>query len=91
MCAYERRHGSVYVGLDIPLGAEVTYRPPTPVLKQKHKLDTTMSKGIFLGWKVAPGGVWHGDYLVAETTDLLENKSRDHLPFGRRWPKRGAP
>ena len=29
-----------------------------------------------MGWELAPGGVWHGDYLVADLQDFEEGKAK---------------
>ena len=30
-----------------------------------------MSYGIFLGYRLAPGGTWNGEYLVADLDDFV--------------------
>ena len=72
--AYQRRHGQQYTGLDLPFGCAVRFRMPPPMLKSKHKFDVPTKDGAFLGWELAPGGVWHGDYIVADLDDLVSGK-----------------
>ena len=74
LTAYERRHGQEYTGLDLPFGCAVRFRMPPPMLKSKHKFDVPTKDGAFLGWELAPGGVWHGDYVVADLDDLVSGK-----------------
>ena len=79
LTAYERRHGEEYTGLRLPLGCAVKYRPSDPELKAKHKFDTPTRDGVFVGWEVQPGGVWKGDYIVADAEDLLAGKGTTHI------------
>ena len=74
LTAFERRHGQAYTGLDLPFGCAVRFRMPPPMLKSKHKFDVPQKEGAFLGWELAPGGVWHGDYIVADLDDLVSGK-----------------
>ncbi len=63
--AYSRRHKSGrFAGLRIPFGALVDFMP-----QPDHKVGAFANKtiqGIFLGYHLLPGGVWSGDYLVAD-------------------------
>ena len=44
------------------------------MLKSKHKFDVPTKEGLFLGWELQPGGVWHGDYTVADLDDFVSGK-----------------
>ena len=74
MSPQERRHGHEFLGLLLPFGARVQYRPPTPVLKSQHKFAPKTRAGVFLGWHMLLGGVWSGDYWVGDLEDFEEGK-----------------
>ncbi len=62
------RHGSEFPGMAIPYGAGVYFKP------EKHvppKAAPRMSYGVFLGYRLAPGGKWNGEYLVADLDDFV--------------------
>ena len=61
--AWTSRHGEDrFPGQTIPFGALVNYLP-TPVTKRPKAADKTRP-AIFVGYYVAPGGRWRGDYFV---------------------------
>ena len=70
MSPHEQRFGHEFLGLLLPLGAKVQFRPPTPVLKAQHKFAPRTRAGIFLGWHMLMGGRWSGDYLVGDLQDF---------------------
>ena len=70
MSPHEQRFGHEFLGLLLPLGAKVSFRPPTPVLKAQHKLAPRTRAGVFLGWHMLTGGRWSGDYLVGDLEDF---------------------
>ena len=40
---------------------------PQPDALEKHNSsEAKTDQGIFLGWHILPGGIWSGDYYVAE-------------------------
>ena len=53
-------------GLIIPFGALVTYMPQSVTADEKDSFEPTRVPGIFVGWHMHPGGIWSGDYLVAD-------------------------
>ena len=61
MSPHERRFGHKFLGMLLPFGAKVRFRPPTPLLKAQHKFYVETSEGLLLGWHML-GGVWSGDY-----------------------------
>ena len=87
LTAYERRHGEEYTGLDLPLGCRVRYRRPEPALKEKHKFDTPTRDGVFVGWDLQPGGVWQGNYIVADAEELLKGIRKIHVVKELRDPE----
>ena len=70
MSPHERRFGHEFLGLLLPLGAKVMFRPPTPVLKTQHKFAPRTLPGVSLGWHMLMGGQWSGDSLVADLEDF---------------------
>ena len=52
-------------GLRLPFGCAVDFRPPDHVLKEMGKFDEQPLPGLFLGYKVPPGGIWNKENCVA--------------------------
>ena len=72
--AYNRRfRRGHWKGKWAAFGQEIDFRPPPPVLEQLGKFDEPSLPGIFLGYKVHPGGKWHGEYYVAYIKDFESN------------------
>ena len=64
---YNRRHKKGhFAGLQIPFGVEVTLLLQPHSVEQQHSFESKGIFVIFLSWHLLPGGVWSGDYLVAE-------------------------
>ena len=68
---WRRKHGSDFRSKLYPFGCEVTYRRPVPY-RSELKFDGRGYQGLFLGYHLAPGGHWQGDYLVADLEDLMQ-------------------
>ena len=65
-----RKHGSDFRSPLYPFGCEVTYRRPVPY-RSGLNFDVRGYPGLFLGYHLAPGGHWQGDYLVADLEALM--------------------
>ena len=63
--AWYRRYGEEFTGQLIPFGAAVIFKPSPTKYKTDKPLPTGMY-GIFLGYRLAPGGTWDGEYLVED-------------------------
>jgi len=76
---WELRHGEKFKGKMIPFGAAVTYLRPDKGQRKgaakKLKYDPSGSKGVFLGWHMAPGIQFRGDYLIADLDSFLNDQS----------------
>ncbi len=68
-CAYYERHGVHFPWRSIPCG-QLVYYVPAPTKDNRGKAEPSMQAGIFLGYRLAPGGRWEGDYLVADLNDF---------------------
>ena len=76
---YSRRPGKGHFkGLQIPFGALVDFMPQNDMKIESFGNKTI--QGIFLGYHIQPGGLWNGDYIVADCEpfkkdgDVLESK-----------------
>ena len=38
---------------------------PSPTRDERHKAEPSLQAGVFLGYRLGPGGLWQGDYIVA--------------------------
>ena len=65
-----RRHGSHFKGLKIPFGCGVFFLPVSTKYVNA-KAAPPMSYGIFMGYRLAPGGQWNGEYIVADLDDFV--------------------
>ena len=68
-CSYRRRFGRWSKAKQIPFGALVDFLPPEQLRKTLPKMGTATTPGVFLGWKLHPGGKWSGDYLCSPLCD----------------------
>ena len=66
MCIRDRK----FPGQNIPFGAIVDVRPPTPILKQMPKFAPRSVPAIFLGYFLQPHGRWRQEYLAAPLEDF---------------------
>ena len=81
-----RRHKTKFTGMVVPFGAGVYFKP-APTRYTMSKLAPRLTFGIFLGYRMAPGQVWNGEYLVADLDEIwcklfvvaAPRASRDHV------------
>lgn len=64
-----KRHGAEFPGQLIPFGAGVFFLP-APTKGMNSKAAPKLSYGVFLGYRLAPGGRWNGEYVVADLVDF---------------------
>ena len=72
-CPYTRRHGKIFGGIRLPFGCLVNFIPCTVLRRKKRsypKWGARAIPGIFMGWHLAPGSVWRGDYKVAALSEF---------------------
>ena len=79
-----RRHGSAFTGQILPLGCGVYFKP-APTKYEVSKAAPRLQFGIFLGYRLHPGGKWNGEYFVADLDDfagksLFEDTSHFEWP-----------
>ena len=67
---WRAKFGQDFRGKLMPFGCGVWFLP-SPTLYANSKANGTMSYGIFLGYRMAPGGYWTGQYLVADIGDFI--------------------
>ena len=66
---YEKHVGTPCPGQALPYGCGVFFKPaPTKYLPSKAA--PRMSYGVFLGYRLAPGGRWNGEYIVVDLEDF---------------------
>ena len=68
-----RRHKVPFNGQRVPFGALVDFMPIPDKQKERAKLDTKTMLGLFVGYFTQPGGIFQGDYLVAELEPFNDN------------------
>ena len=69
--AWVKRHGRDFPGKRLPFGCGAFFKPAVT----KYHLDKANTRGvfgIFLGYRLAPGGRWNGEYRVADLSDFTE-------------------
>ena len=68
---WNRRHGlGQFDGPSIPFGCLVDFKPMKEDSKLLPKGSPGAVPGVFLGYKLNPGGVWQGEYRVADLTEF---------------------
>ena len=68
--AWSKRHGTDFTGQRLPFGCGVYFKPAVT----KYVLDKANARayvGIFLGYRLAQGCRWNGEYIVADLTDFV--------------------
>ena len=73
--ARERRTGKPFKGKVLHYAKKIAYKLPGDLKKDQLKFESPSRVGLFMGWHVAPGAKWHGDYLVLDLEHYLENRS----------------
>ena len=68
---WNERHNDEFKGEIIPFGCGVFFLPVSSKYTNS-KTAPSMSYGIFLGYRMAPGGKWSGEYLVADIYDFVD-------------------
>ena len=69
--AWEKRFKTKFTGPNLPLGAEITYKPITDKDKARlHKFGDKTLPGLFVGYSQQAGGYWSGDLLVVDKEEL---------------------
>ena len=89
-----------FPGKAIPFGCLV-YFVPAPTKDQRDKTAPRMRPGIFMGYRLPPGGLWTGDYLVVDLDDFsglsmhtkaepsLFKNCKPHITRTVKWTKHG--
>ena len=57
-------------GKSIPFGCGVWFLP-APTKYANSKSAPKRSFGIFLGYRLQPGGLWNGEYVVADLDEFV--------------------
>ena len=66
-----KRHGQGHFdGPAIPFGCLIDFKPQKEDAKQIAKGDPDTVPGVFLGYKLLPGGLWQGEFRVAALTEF---------------------
>ena len=81
--AYEAHIGEPFPGTAFPYGCGVFFKP-APTKYIPSKASPRMSYGVFLGYRLAPGGKWTGEYLVADLEDFA-GRDFSELADPRKW------
>ena len=64
-----KRHGDHFAGLSVPFGCGVHFIPAVTKYA-RSKADPRLQWGVFVGYRLAPGGKWNGEYLVYDLDDF---------------------
>ena len=57
-------HGQEFNGLQIPLGALIHFKPNETKSDSLDKMEPQTIAGVFIGYGMAPGMQWNGEYLA---------------------------
>ena len=81
--AYNKRHKTGHFkGFQFPFGALVDFMPQPDT--RVESIGAKTIQGVFVGYHIHPGGLWSGDYLVADLApfridcDATRNKVKVH-------------
>ncbi len=68
-----RKFEEEFTGNVLPIGCGVFFIP-APTKYKNSNTAPAMSFGILLGYRLAPGSKWTGQYIIADLSDFI-NKS----------------
>jgi len=74
MTPHQHRFGEPFEAMRVPFGARVQFMP-TRVSRhwnQTKPFEPKLIEGIFLGWRMHPGGRWSSLYCIAALADFEE-------------------
>jgi hypothetical protein len=80
MSAYERRHHAPCNAMLIPFDAMVDFWKTAFPKNSPAPFEPRKVPGLFVGWFVQLGGIWSGDYIVAEYAPFQKNPD---LTYGK--------
>ncbi len=70
--AWNKRHDQgQWDGPLIPFGCLVDFKPQKDVAQKMSKGVPDTVPGVFLGYKLQPGGLWQGEYRVSALTEFV--------------------
>ena len=69
--AWFKRHQIPFTGEPIPLGALIFFKPADTKYKLS-KANPRGQTGVFMGYRLSPGGDWNDEYLVADLSDFID-------------------
>ncbi len=81
--------GKHCTGRLFPFGSGVDFMPAKTKYAQANH-SPRMEYGVFLGYKIHPGGLWSGEYLVADLVDF-KDKSLHHTEPHTQFPLANGP
>ena len=87
---YFLRHAEHFEGKRLTFGCAVYFKP-SPTKYTPDKAEPTMQTGILVGYRLAPGGIWNGEYVVMDLDDFAgKDLSQDSHPsnFNQIYPHR---
>ena len=77
---YELRFRKKFADLCIPFGAKVHYLQTSAAETElQRKAGPRMLEGVFVGYKLTPGGCWHGEYLVYDKEAFENTKQGQYV------------
>ena len=68
--SYKKHTGQDFDGIALPYGCGVFFKP-APTKYALSKAAPRMQYGVLLGYRLAPGGRWSGEYIVADLDDFV--------------------
>ncbi len=75
---WKERFGTDFKGTRFPFGSLVFFMPaPTKYDFKGDKFAPRLKPGIFLGYQMKPGGMWSGEYIVADLSDFAGGDFRE--------------
>jgi len=82
-----RKFAEEFQGKLFPFGCGVWFLP-APAKSVPDKAAPNMSYGIFLGYRMAPGCRWGGQYVICNLSDFANKRLNVHAPGQehRVWP-----
>ena len=80
---HELRHGHNFLGMKIPFGSLISFKPSGPSAKKIPKFAPRTVEGLFMGYHLHAGGKWSGDYYVISRTSYEEKDAERDIYLKR--------
>jgi hypothetical protein len=74
-----RHKGKKFEGKRLPFGCLIDFLP-SPIADPQLKFAPRAQPGLFIGWRLHPGGTWRNEYLVVPLARMMDDIGERLIP-----------